>query len=145
MQHRQNCERSVHHRVSIQTTPQEPGSVATITDSRTTKAVGDCLWLNWGDSAHSPLKLAYRKLKESSASREMDPAVRHLRLHNANRMNAWVKSGASGYCIEITTASPPKLSIRPVRLAFRCMMTPLSFLSHRSPVLALPITMPYRP
>ena len=32
------------------------------------------------------------------------------------------------YCdIDMTTASPPRLSMRPVRFAFRCMMTPFSF------------------
>jgi hypothetical protein len=46
------------------------------------------------------------------------------------------------YFIETITASPPRLNIRPVRFAFKCMMTPLRFLSQRSPALALPMTMP---
>jgi hypothetical protein len=41
--------------------------------------------------------------------------------------------------IEITTASPPRLSIRPVRLAFRCRITPAPFCIHRSPPLAVPM------
>ena len=46
------------------------------------------------------------------------------------------------HCIEMTTASPPKLSIRPVRFAAKCMMTPFSFFSQRSPPLVLPKTKP---
>ena len=42
----------------------------------------------------------------------------------------------------MTTASPPRLSISPVRFAFRCMITPASFCSQRSPALAVPIAKP---
>ena len=42
----------------------------------------------------------------------------------------------------ITTASPPRLSINPVRFAFRCMITPASFCIHRSPALFVPNTKP---
>jgi hypothetical protein len=40
--------------------------------------------------------------------------------------------------IEIATALPPKLSIRPVRSALRCITTPFSFFIHRSPALFCP-------
>src|SRR5262245_51159078 len=46
--------------------------------------------------------------------------------------------------IEMTTASPPRLRIRPVRFAFRCRITPDSFCIQRSPALAVPIAKPYR-
>ena len=49
--------------------------------------------------------------------------------------------GAHGR-IEMTTASPPRLSISPVRFAFRCKITPNSFCSQRSPPLAVPIAKP---
>jgi len=42
----------------------------------------------------------------------------------------------------ITTASPPRLSISPSRLAFRRMMTPCSFCNHRSPALVVPRAKP---
>jgi hypothetical protein len=52
-------------------------------------------------------------------------------------------ASAHGYWrIEMTTASPPRLSISPVRFAFRCMITPASFCSQRSPALAMPIAKP---
>lgn len=51
-------------------------------------------------------------------------------------------SAHPAYCIDMTTASPPKLNIRPERLAFRCMITPASFCSQRSPMLALPMANP---
>src|SRR5262245_24697255 len=44
--------------------------------------------------------------------------------------------------IEMTTASPPRLRIRPVRFAFRCKITPASFCIHRSPALVEPIAKP---
>jgi hypothetical protein len=46
------------------------------------------------------------------------------------------------WCSEMTTASPPRLSINPVRFAFRCRITPASFCIQRSPALALPIAKP---
>jgi hypothetical protein len=44
--------------------------------------------------------------------------------------------------IEMTTASPPRLSISPSRFAFRCMITPASFCIQRSPPLAVPSAKP---
>src|SRR5262245_43828449 len=46
------------------------------------------------------------------------------------------------WLIEMTTASPPRLRIRPVRFALRCRITPDSFCIHRSPALAVPIAKP---
>ena len=46
--------------------------------------------------------------------------------------------------METIMASPPRLSIRPSRLALRRMMTPASFCSHRSPPLIVPRAKPYR-
>ena len=46
------------------------------------------------------------------------------------------------YCIEIMIASPPRLSISPSRLACRCIMTPDSFCSQRSPPLMAPTAKP---
>src|SRR5262245_59958037 len=46
---------------------------------------------------------------------------------------------APGYRhMAMTTASPPRLSMNPVRFAFRCRITPASFCSQRSPPLAVP-------
>jgi len=50
--------------------------------------------------------------------------------------------GHDHWRIAMTTASPPRLSISPVRFAFRCMITPASFCSQRSPALAVPIAKP---
>ena len=49
---------------------------------------------------------------------------------------------AAHWRITMTTASPPRLSISPVRFAFRCMITPASFCNQRSPALAVPIAKP---
>src|SRR6516165_2089057 len=42
----------------------------------------------------------------------------------------------------ITTASPPRLSISPSRLALRRIITPCSFCNHRSPALVVPRAKP---
>jgi hypothetical protein len=58
------------------------------------------------------------------------------------RQSCWLVTPASDHCMDMTTASPPRLSISPVRLAFRCMMTPFSFCIQRSPPLMVPIANP---
>ena len=58
-------------------------------------------------------------------------------------VSSWISDLRRSYCdMDMTTASPPRLSIRPVRLALRCMMTPASFCIHRSPPLVVPIAKP---
>jgi hypothetical protein len=47
--------------------------------------------------------------------------------------------------MDMTTASPPRFSKRPVRLALRCKITPASFCIPRSPALLLPSAKPQRP
>src|SRR5262245_6617244 len=55
---------------------------------------------------------------------------------------AVLRKDGSHWVIEMTTASPPRLKISPVRLAFKWRITPASFCIQRSPALDVPIAKP---
>ena len=97
----------------------------------------------------SPLKGSFRltfcanKLRVRLIITANDPTCRYY--WKPDRQSCQRQGGdgpGAHWRIEMTTASPPRLSISPVRFAFRCRITPDSFCSQRSPPLAVPIAKP---